>query len=200
MLPLLCLHQIDWVAVSSVATAIMAFFTFLTLIINGFQLYNMRKQWKEEARPLLDIQMIHTPNEKYPTSVSIKIRNIGKSIARDVKINVKFERPDEVKVGSLIRGCEILSSSKLRIVPGESAILDLCIIEDFEPIRNERRYRVFDDIIDQDLFNHIIELLHYNKTIVDCTYNGKYKEHEELSMRDLGYAYHTTEKNLPNIS
>lgn len=201
ILSCLCWQSLNWNwdAISAVATAIMAWLTYRSLLQNKHQLQKMQEQWEEEARPLLDIQMIRAPYQKYQNSVAIEIRNIGKSIARDIEVRIRFERPDEVKVNALIRNCSILSSKKLRIVPGESTVLPLCIIEDSAAIHNEKRYRVFDDIIDQNLFIHITDLLHKNKTIVDCTYNNKYHEHEELSMQNLGFVHYTTERELNNI-
>ena len=74
------LSNIDWTAVSSIVLLIMVVATFVTLWVNGRQLKEMKRQWKEEHRPNLQISIV-VKNEYFLLCVS----NVGNELATDVR-------------------------------------------------------------------------------------------------------------------
>lgn len=77
----------DWLTfwgayLGSVGTIIMAIIAFMTLKQNDQQLKELKRQWEEEHSPLLSLSIIG-----YRKALFIKINNIGKSNATDIKLS-----------------------------------------------------------------------------------------------------------------
>lgn len=80
------LCMIDWVAVSAVATLVMAFTTFITIRQNQKQLNEMKRQWKEEHRPILCFNVM-----VYDQAYFLQIANIGNKDADNICISFNDE-------------------------------------------------------------------------------------------------------------
>lgn len=75
------LSTIDWTAISSIVSLIMVIATFVTLRVNSKQLKEIKRQWKEEHRPNLQISLV-VKNEHFLVCVS----NVGNDLAINVKL------------------------------------------------------------------------------------------------------------------
>lgn len=75
------LFKIDWSAISSIVSLIMVVTTFITLWVNGRQLKEMKRQWKEEHRPHIQVSIV-VKNETFLVCVS----NVGNRLATNVRL------------------------------------------------------------------------------------------------------------------
>lgn len=75
------LFKIDWTAISSIVSLIMVITTFVTLWVNSCQLKEMKRQWKEEHRPHIQLSIV-VKNETFLLSVS----NVGNRLATNVRL------------------------------------------------------------------------------------------------------------------
>lgn len=75
------LSTLDWTAVSSIVSLIMVVTTFITLWVNGRQLKEMKRQWKEEHRPHIQVSIV-VKNETFLVCVS----NVGNRLATNVRL------------------------------------------------------------------------------------------------------------------
>ena len=82
-----CLCNIDWTAISAIATLVMAFATFLALGQSRKQLSEMKRQWLEEQKPNIEATLVHSPNAIGVDSTCIQLFNYGKGIANNISIS-----------------------------------------------------------------------------------------------------------------
>lgn len=75
------LSTIDWTAISSIVSLVMVIATFVTLRVNSKQLEEMKRQWKEEHRPIIQLSIV-VKNGHFLVCVS----NIGNELATNVKL------------------------------------------------------------------------------------------------------------------
>lgn len=75
------LSTIDWTAISSIVSLVMVIATFVTLRVNSKQLEELKRQWKEEHRPNIQLSII-VKNGHFLVCVS----NMGNELATNVKL------------------------------------------------------------------------------------------------------------------
>lgn len=75
------LSKIDWTAISSIVSLIMVITTFITLWVNSRQLKEMKRQWKDEHRPHIQVSIV-VKNETFLVCVS----NVGNRLATNVRL------------------------------------------------------------------------------------------------------------------
>lgn len=75
------LSTIDWTAISSIVSLVMVITTFVTLWVNGRQLKEMKRQWKEEHRPNMQISIV-VKNGYF----LIRLCNVGNELATNVRL------------------------------------------------------------------------------------------------------------------
>ncbi len=78
-----CTCNIDWTAVSAIATLIMAIATFFTIRQNKKQLDEMKRQWSEERKPRIRLSI-----ENYGIHCYLKVENLGVVPAYNVKLTI----------------------------------------------------------------------------------------------------------------
>ena len=76
------LSTIDWTAISSIVSLVMVIATFITLWVNGKQLKEMKRQWKEEHRPNVQIS-IAVKNGYF----LICVNNVGNELATNIRLH-----------------------------------------------------------------------------------------------------------------
>lgn len=76
------LSTIDWTAISSIVSLVMVIATFVTLWVNGKQLKEMKRQWKEEHRPNLQISIV-VKNGYF----LVRLCNVGNELATNVRLH-----------------------------------------------------------------------------------------------------------------
>jgi len=84
--------------------------TFITLWQNRGQLNQMKKQWNEERRARLEFSIVAI--DKY---FMLKIENVGKNRAKDVKLSFNKEFLDLVYVESCKKHLNLTSSKKISL-------------------------------------------------------------------------------------
>ena len=86
------LNNIDWTAISSIATLIMVVATFVSLRQNKRQLKEMKRQWYEEQRPRLNISVIISQRTYF-----LRIYNTGHSNAYNIKLSINDDFVSNIK-------------------------------------------------------------------------------------------------------
>ena len=105
---------------ASIASFTMVFITSVSVNLNGKQLTELKRQWKEEHSPYLSCQLV--PNNDH---FSIRIINSGNVTAHDVKINIISNLSKEPNRFKDLQ--EYLKSHSFVIPPNESVYLYLGI-------------------------------------------------------------------------
>lgn len=75
------LSTINWTAISSIVSCIMVIATFVTLSVNKRQLDEMKRQWKSEHRPNVQISII-VKNKAF----FVRVDNVGSELAANVRL------------------------------------------------------------------------------------------------------------------
>lgn len=81
---MLCIEPstINWTAVSSTVSFIMVIATFVTLFMNSRQLKEMKRQWKEEHRPNVQVSIV-VKNKTF----CVRVNNVGNELAANVRLH-----------------------------------------------------------------------------------------------------------------
>lgn len=81
---MLCIESstINWTAVSSIVSFIMVIATFVTLFVNSRQLKEMKRQWKEEHRPNIQVSIV-VKNKTF----CVRVNNVGNELAANVRLH-----------------------------------------------------------------------------------------------------------------
>lgn len=117
MINLLC--NMDWSAISAIASLIMAFATFLALWQNRNQVGEMKRQWLEEHKPNIDARFV---SKKGDEAEYIQLTNYGKGVAENIKIS--FETSFLEKLPDLFASrLEHISSKRYNILPNSVLLI-----------------------------------------------------------------------------
>ena len=115
-----------WTAVSAMATAAMAITAFFTLRQNRKQLEEMKRQWNEDRKPIIEVALINPPYCFPEPSIGIELSNIGKTVAEDISIifdNEFIKCYENKEVENKIRQ---ICSQKYRLAPNERIFFTIC--------------------------------------------------------------------------
>ena len=121
----LSLCKIDWIAISAIASFAMVAVTLVTLC-------RMKHQWEEDRRPNL-IFTIAVTQAWY----ALKISNIGKQNASNIKLNFNKEFVDSLTIVNAKRKFINLKEKSFTIEGGQSKYLLICQYEKREEVHNE---------------------------------------------------------------
>ena len=116
--------QIDWIAVSAIATLIMAFATFLTLWHSRKQLEEMKRQWSEEHQPVIDAKYVKSPLKNY----GIQLINNGKGEADNIKISFDLSTIENVPM-CVTERVGFIESQSYNLLPNRQIIISLIDIK-----------------------------------------------------------------------
>ena len=119
------LCKIDWVAVSAVAS-------FAMVVITWFTLQQMKRQWEEERRPNLTFSIAISQ-----VWYVLKISNIGKQNASDIKINFNKEFVDNLLKENIRKTFRDLHNKSFVIEAGCSKYFLICSCEEVEKMYNK---------------------------------------------------------------
>lgn len=76
------LSTIDWTAISAIVSLLMVIATFVSLMVNNRQLKEMKRQWKEEHRPVIQIYIVVISGY-----FLVCVRNVGNVMAVNVRLH-----------------------------------------------------------------------------------------------------------------
>lgn len=93
-----CTCNIDWAAVSAIATLVMAIATFFTIRQSRKQLDEMKRQWDEERKPRIRLSI-----ENYGMHCYLKVENLGLVQANNVKLSID---PQSVNYFNTVIPCD----------------------------------------------------------------------------------------------
>jgi len=113
---------IDWVAVSAIATALMTFVTFFTLIQNRKQLNELKRQWHEANNAKLIFSIIII--DKF--LICLEVKNIGNSLAKDIKFSINNSFLDKLIHSRLKETFVNLNNHSLFLKPNDKKQYLLC--------------------------------------------------------------------------
>ena len=116
--------QIDWIAISAIATLIMAFATFLTLWQSRKQLEEMKRQWSEEHQPVIDAKYVKSPPKNY----GIQLINNGKGEADNIKISFDLSTIENVPM-CVTERVGFIESQSYNLLPNRQIIISLIDIK-----------------------------------------------------------------------
>jgi hypothetical protein len=165
-----------WTALTAVGTIAMAFVTLLSLRQNDKlldenrkQLEEMKRQWKEENEPKLDVHLVDSPNIYELGSISIQIYNYGNSLADNVKLSFENDFVRNIPIKSLQQYLRDLQKKTYRILPHTSIIIPFC---NYSDNRKDSGYLLYGQKISlndkyslDDLFkNNFMLRVYYDKT------------------------------------
>lgn len=78
----LSLSTIDWTAISAIVSLLMVIATFISLMMNNRQLKELKRQWKEEHRPVIQIYIV-VKDEHF----LVCVQNVGNAMAVNVRLH-----------------------------------------------------------------------------------------------------------------
>ena len=198
---------------STIATAVMAFFTWKSVKQGREQLVEMREQreddkkkWEEENRPYLEITPILPYISNWGESLAIEIKNFGNKTAKHIKIEIDDNFIKGFQNDIISNHIRILCNREYRLLPNESKYLTLChtrLFEDYEKTDNGLKMRpqgyIFGTRVDESAIRIIKEHLSIFSFDIKCTYEGHSFENT-LSNTDIKYEQFNYLSYLKEIS
>ena len=122
-----CACNIDWTAVSAIATLVMALATFITIRQNKKQLKELQRQWNEANRARLTFSIV-VINGLY----LLKITNCGTATAYNISIKLRGDLIDNHFSDSIKYWAQVLESKPFCIEAGVSKHYDISPISGYE--------------------------------------------------------------------
>ena len=122
-----CTCNIDWTAVSAIATLVMALATFITIRQNKKQLKELQRQWNEANRARLTFSIV-VINGLY----LLKITNYGTATAYNISIKLRGDLVDNHFSDSIKDWAQALESKPFCIEAGVSKHYDISPISGYE--------------------------------------------------------------------
>lgn len=106
---------INWNAISSIATLLMAIATFATILYSKKQIKEIRRQWYEANRARLAFNVV-----TYKSVILLKIENIGKESIRDLTLNINEEFLNKMVIRELVSSLQKICNKRMCLSPGRS--------------------------------------------------------------------------------
>ena len=169
-----------WSALSAIATAVMAVLTYCTITQSKKQLKEMKRQWDEDIRPVIEISPVVPSFAKRDDSLSIEIKNIGRGVASNVKLNIEQSFIEAFPIEEVRNRLVEINNSTFQILPNDTKSLNICFIK--HPSKDE--YRLNGKKLKLAVYKNLVEYLSYFSFKVSCSYNGYRSEHI-VSSNDL---------------
>ena len=190
----LLFSSITWTALSAIATAIMAFATLFTLRQNQKQLEEMKRQWEESRKPVVEPSVVIPNYTLKEASFGIQLKNIGESVAeiQSITIEDSFIKSFNMKV--IEDQAQLISSQKYHIAPHESICLTICGVT-----ISGNDYNISGKRLSSEEFMRIKNVLHDFKVRIICDY-GVGKSDIVFTNYDMHYYTRTIQDELSDIA
>lgn len=161
----------------AIASFGMIFFTAITLNQNNAQLEELKRQWEEDHRPHIVFDLICQSG-----MYLLRIRNIGKYDATNIKLEINKEYYDNLLNDSLRYMMDDFRSKALHIESGGIRYIQIGVIPNFTPcyFYIPREITVTKDIAEAWLRDHRNDSL-----ILRATYNETYESNAVLKLSDF---------------
>ena len=161
--------SIFWTALTAIGTIAMAITTYMSIRKNDKQVEEMKRQWEEDHRPYLDINLIDA-NANYTTdSRLLCIENFGKGVANNIQL--KFDKTflDYIPIKALTQNLKKCQKRSFKLLPNRKLTIPFCCILDFHP----NSYRIDEQKFDFNLKNNLIGYLNQPISVkVTYKWNG----------------------------
>lgn len=187
----------NWAAASAIATAVMAWLTYRTLLQNRKQLDQMKQQWIEENRPIIEISLVNPPNSLDTTNLYFEILNIGKSVAKNISL-IFDESIKDIPVKSIYDNAIRIKSKTYSLLPKKSILVPFITYS----YNWDMELLIFGQTVPSELYKEMREYLDKIKINVKCRYEGttEYTKECAFSYYDRNRPNMTTEDLLSLIS
>lgn len=194
------LCNIDWTAISAIATLVMAIATFFTLKQNAKQLKELKRQWQNDHKAIIEISLVHPLYEiRHNINICLEVRNLGAETAENVIIGIPDDFLNGFPIMSVQRHAKEILGKTYRILPKEHLLLNICYVSTF----NHDEY-IFEDMISENDYMKVqAYLLKQSSFPVTCNYscNGTdYSIERVVSIFDVSQVQLSTDKQLAEIS
>lgn len=127
----ICLTTIDWVAISAIATFVMALAAFLSLHQNRKQLKELKRQWEELNTPRVALLLIKSGGH-----ICLRLKNYSSVLAYDIMINIKID-PNNTNLSTEVKRSFIESANAINNMSGmtlePNGTQDLRLFVDYNP-------------------------------------------------------------------
>ena len=159
-----------WVFLTAVGTIAMAWTTYKALRKNDDQVAEMKRQWEEDHRPYLDVNLIDA-NANYTTdSRLLCIENFGKGVANNIQLKFDNSFIDNIPIEAQTNYLKILQKKSFKLLPNRNLTIPFCCILDYHP----NNYRIDKRIFDFNLKNGLIEYLNHPISVkIQYKWNGQ---------------------------
>lgn len=161
---------------SAAVAAIMIIFTYYSLKNNKETLNEMKREWEEERKAQLIVSI--TANDRI---IMIKVKNIGKVPAFDIRLTFNQEFIDSLYAGNIKSIYSDLTGKRFLLEAGESKYFYLSPLH-----KNGRSVYFYDDKeFTQEQINKWLENEVNVPIVIDAEFNGKEKAHFETSLSNF---------------
>ena len=173
--------HIDWMAISAIATLIMALATLLTLWQSRKQLAEMKRQWDEDQKPIIEASLVI--NDKNPPDFQayIQLINFGKGYANNIRVLFLLSPSEKDKLPDLFDGyINGIPMREYNMLPNSSLLIPFV---DIKKNNESNEYTFFGRGITTGDVMKIEELLYEMQFPLEIVYGKKhqYKSRFELS-------------------
>jgi len=189
---------INWTAISAIATFGMAIATFVTLRQNGKQLKEIKRQWDEDNRPILEINLVNPPFSLDSMDLYFEILNIGKGVAKNISISFD-ESIKNIPLNSIYENAKRIKNKTYNLLPNKSIFVPFI---SFSYDSSNKYKLIFNRSIYSDQYKLLEEYLKKNSIDVKCEYDGisNYTKECSFSYFDISKPNITIETLLSQIS
>lgn len=122
--------NIDWTAISAIATLLMAIATFITLRHSRKQLEEMKRQWSEEHKPIIEAKLVRAPMNKHLGSTCIQLINYGKGNAENIRISFTESINNEHFKSLMEPRLRSIERERYNLLPNSNLLISYCLFED----------------------------------------------------------------------
>lgn len=160
--------SIDWTAVSSIATAIMAIATFITIYYNRKQIKEIQREWDESNRAILEISIIATD-----TMYVLKIQNIGNQTASHICVKIDDTFLNAMLLEDAKKILKDLSAQKKILLPHASlyyGLSPLLFTEEFKTTNHSYQQKEIFTNVKSLLKTPLHIIVEYNNHKIDKTF------------------------------
>lgn len=164
-----CNWNLDWDAISAIVTAIMALIALISVLQN-------KKQFRNENRARLVFEIISYQNE-----FMLKIMNVGKSTAYDVKVRIKSSLIENHYSEYIKSVFEKINNKKLVMAPGR------CIYILLTPAYTSKQssHLIGDQTFSSESINKWLDSYKDEKIVITGKYCKKHRIKEKFSITDF---------------
>lgn len=183
--------------ISAIASFAMVFITWRTLQQNKEQLNELKRQWEEENRPILDFYFVK--DEIIIKGYRIEVLNLGKRIAYDIKLYINDAVINVAPNENIKNSLKNIGSTLSILLPNESAIINLC--EEKVSAPNTKNYKISQEAVtgsEYENFSKAVTLMNF--ITISGEYNSKYKFNKAISLKNKRNRYKDASMAIAEVS